>query len=63
VNNENPSEEIGDIPMTLAGSDLSKVMKEVPLADGSGTVPIQLMWSNAVGGPEGPITTPHKPKA
>lgn len=51
--------EIGDIPMSEAGGNLSLVMKEVPLADGSGTVPIQLMWSNAVGGPEGPITTPH----
>jgi hypothetical protein len=59
VNNERPSEEIGDIPMTLAGGNLGKVMKEVPLADGSGTVPIQLMWSNAVGGPEGPIASPH----
>jgi hypothetical protein len=46
--------EIGDIPMEEAGSDLSLVMKEVPLADGSGTVPIQLMWSNRVHGPEGP---------
>jgi len=60
VNNERPGEEIGDIPMTLAGDNLSKVMKEVPLADGSGTVPIQLMWSNAVDGPEGPIATPHQ---
>jgi len=59
VNNEQPSEEIGDIPMTLAGGNLGKVMKEVPLADGSGTVPIQLMWSNVVGGPEGPIAAPH----
>ena len=59
VNSEKPSEEIGDIPMTLAGSDLGKVMKEVPLTDGSGTVPIQLMWSNAVAGPEGPIASPH----
>jgi hypothetical protein len=59
VNNERPSEEIGDIPMTLAGGNLGKVMKEVPLADGSGTVPIQLMWSNAVNGPEGPIAAPH----
>jgi len=52
-------EEIGDIPLSLAGANLSKVMKEVPLADGSGTVPIQLMWSNAVHGPEGPIAVPH----
>lgn len=63
VNDENPSEEIGDTPMTLAGQDLSKVMVEVPLADGSGTVPIQLMWSNAAGGPEGPIAVPHAPVA
>ena len=36
--------EIGDIP--IATSPLYEVMREVPLADGSGTVPIQLMWSN-----------------
>jgi hypothetical protein len=51
--------EIGDIPLSEAGGDLSLVMQEVPLADGSGSVPIQLMWSNAVGGPEGPISRPH----
>jgi hypothetical protein len=61
VNNESPSEEIGDIPMTLAGANLAKVMVEVPLANGQGTVPIQLMWSNAVHGPEGPIANPHPP--
>jgi hypothetical protein len=61
VNNESPSEEIGDIPLTLVGGDLSKVMKEVPLANGQDTMPIQLMWSNAVHGPEGPIATPHPP--
>ncbi len=55
--------EIGDIPMSEAGSDLSLVMKEVPLADGNGTVPIQLMWSNAVGGPEGPTPQPHRAAA
>ncbi len=54
--------EIGDIPIAEAAGDLGSVMKEVPLADGSGTVPVQLMWSNAVGGPEGPITTPHPPQ-
>jgi hypothetical protein len=52
--------EVGDIPMSESGGRLDLVMKEVPLADGSGTVPIQLMWSNAVSGPEGPITTPHR---
>jgi hypothetical protein len=63
VNNERPSEEIGDIPMTLAGANLGKVMKEVPLANGAGTVPIQLMWSNAVAGPEGPIAKAHQAAA
>src|SRR5439155_3493531 len=52
--------EIGDIPMEEAGEDLGAVMREVPLADGSGTVPIQLMWSNAVAGPEGPIARKHR---
>jgi len=51
--------EIGDIPMEEAGAHLDGVMQEVPLAKG-GTAPIQLMWSNAVDGPEGPIAAPHK---
>jgi hypothetical protein len=51
--------EIGDIPIAESGGHIGSVMKEVPLTDGSGTVPVQLMWSNAVGGPEGPITSPH----
>jgi hypothetical protein len=59
TNDENPSEEIGDIPMSLAGENLSLVMKEVPLTKGGGKVPIQLMWSNAVHGPEGPVATPR----
>ena len=42
--------------------DIDIVMNEVPLADGTGTVPVQLMWSNAVGGPEGPISRPHPPR-
>jgi hypothetical protein len=29
------------------------------LGDGSGTVPIQFQYSNAVHGPEGPIAAPH----
>ena len=48
--------------MAEAGGRLDLVMQEVQLADGSGTVPIQLMWSNAVGGPEGPIPKPHPPQ-
>ncbi len=51
-------EEIGDFPVFEA-NPLTLVFKEVPLADGSGTVPIQFMYSNAVNGPEGPIDTPH----
>jgi hypothetical protein len=47
--------------MSLAGPNLTSVMKEVPLANGTGTVPIQLMWSNAASAPEGPIATPHRP--
>jgi hypothetical protein len=45
------SGEIGDTPMDEAGANLDLVMREIPLADGSGTVPIQLMWSNRDGGP------------
>ncbi len=54
--------EIGDIPMAEARGELGLVMREVPLTDGSGTVPIQLLWSNAVGGPEGPVKTPRQPQ-
>lgn len=51
-------EECGDYPVEEA-QDLTLVVREVPLSDGSGTVPIQLQYSNAVHGPEGPIPTPH----
>jgi hypothetical protein len=50
--------EIGDAPVFEAGSNLSLVFQEVPLTGGSGTVPVQLLYSNAVHGPEGPRTTP-----
>jgi hypothetical protein len=36
--------EIGDIP--IATRPLHEVMRELPLANGKGTVPVQLMWSN-----------------
>jgi Dyp-type peroxidase family len=52
-------EEIGDIPILQAGGDLSLVFKEVPLTNSAETVPIQLQYSNFVGGPEGPIPAPH----
>lgn len=50
--------EIGDYPIAEA-TQLIQVFQEVQLADGSGTVPIQLCYSNAVHGPEGPIEYPH----
>jgi hypothetical protein len=52
--------EIGDLPINASENDLSRVFKEVPLADGSGTVPIQLMWSNAA---SGPAASAHVPAA
>jgi len=55
-------EECGDEPIRTAAKP-SDVFKEVPLTDGSGTVPVQFMYSNAVHGPEGPIPQPHKPLA
>jgi len=51
-------EEIGDFPVSEA-NPLSLVFQEVPLTDGSGTVPVQFLYSNAVHGPEGPIPKPH----
>jgi hypothetical protein len=51
--------EIGDIPLEEAGGNLKSIMREVKLAAGSKTVPVQFMWSNAVGGPEGPIARKH----
>ncbi|HKN33820.1 MAG TPA: hypothetical protein VJX16_11320 [Terriglobales bacterium] len=52
-------EECGDFPVFEAGNDLTKVFQEVPLADDSGTVPVQFQYSNRVHGPEGPIAQPH----
>jgi hypothetical protein len=43
--------EIGDIPITEAGTDLTEVILEVNLADGGGTVPVQLLYSNMDHGP------------
>lgn len=51
--------EVGDEPVFEASGDLSSVFKEVELADRSGTVPVQLMWSNTVHGPEGPVDAPE----
>lgn len=51
-------EECGDFPVFEA-NPLSKVFQEVHLTSGSGTVPVQFQYSNAVHGPEGPIAKPH----
>jgi hypothetical protein len=51
-------EECGDAPIRTA-SGLESVFREVALTDGSGSVPVQFMYSNAVHGPEGPIPRPH----
>ncbi|MEP6812839.1 MAG: hypothetical protein ABI990_07615 [Actinomycetota bacterium] len=48
--------EIGDIPIRETHGDIHLAMKEVPLGAG-GTAPVQLMWSNRVGGPEAPPTS------
>jgi hypothetical protein len=55
-------EECGDFPVFEA-NPLSKVFQEVALTNGPGTVPVQLQYSNAVHGPEGPIAAPHLPQA
>jgi hypothetical protein len=52
-------EECGDFPVTEAGGNLAEVFQEVQLADNSGTVPVQFMYSDAVHGPEGPIAQQH----
>lgn len=51
-------EECGDFPVFEA-NPLTKVFQEVPLSNGSGKVPVQFQYSNAVHGPEGPISQPH----
>ncbi len=51
-------QEIGDGPIN-PDIPITSVVREVPLADGSGLVPVQLPYSNFVHGPEGPIPQPH----
>lgn len=51
-------EACGDFPVSEA-HPLTKVFQEVALRDGSGTVPIQFQYANAVHGPEGPLAAPH----
>jgi hypothetical protein len=52
--NSASGKEIGDEPIEEAGSDLRQVFKKIPIAAEPRTVPIQLMWSNRVNGPEAP---------
>jgi hypothetical protein len=52
-------EECGDFPVAEVGRRLSLVMRQVLLTNGTGTVPVQFQYSNAVHGPEGPIAAPH----
>lgn len=54
----NRGEECGDYPIDES-QKLSDIVREVPLTDGSGVVPVQFQYSNAVHGPEGPISQPH----
>ena len=51
-------QEIGDLAIR-SNTSISSVIREIPLADGSGTVPVQLPYSNVAHGPEGPISQPH----
>jgi hypothetical protein len=51
-------EECGDFPVFEA-NPLTQVFQEVPLSNGNGKVPVQFQYSNAVHGPEGPISVPH----
>jgi hypothetical protein len=53
-------EEMGDYPLR-ASVTLQDIVKEVPLANGQGMVPVQLNYSNAVHGPEGPIPALNPP--
>ena len=54
----NQGEECGDFPVFEA-DPLTLAFVEVPVAGAVGSVPIQLQYSNAVHGPEGPIAAPH----
>src|SRR5579864_5417008 len=51
-------EECGDFPVFEA-NPLTEVFQEVPVTDGSRTVPVQFQYSDAVHGPEGPVGKPE----
>jgi hypothetical protein len=52
--------EIGDQPIAMAGQlgHLERVFQEVLSSTGGRRVPVQLLYSNAVHGAEGPIDEP-----
>jgi hypothetical protein len=52
--------EVGDQPI-FAASDLSLVFQEISANDGGPKLSVQLLYSNAVHGAEGPIAQPHSP--
>jgi hypothetical protein len=58
--NSDDGEECGDFPVFEAGGlgSLAMVFQQVSLANG-GSAPVQFQYSNAVHGPEGPISQPH----
>lgn len=57
--NSQTGEEIGDFPIEEAGPNLPLVFRKIEVASAPGTVPIQLLWSNRVHGPEEPGRAPH----
>ncbi len=56
--NSRRGHEVGDQPIFVA-TNLNQVFKEVRTASGKRRIPTQFMYSNAVHGPEGPISQPH----
>jgi hypothetical protein len=56
--NSAQGQEIGDQPIFEA-NPLSQVFKEITASKGGKRLPVQLMYSNAVHGAEGPIEQPH----
>jgi hypothetical protein len=60
--NSRRGSEIGDQPIFVA-SDLALVFKQVRGSAGGPFLPVQLMYSNAVHGAEGPLASPRKASA
>jgi hypothetical protein len=58
--NSEQGEECGDLPI-FEDPGLTRVFREVELADVAGKSPVQFQYSNAVHGPEGPIENPNSP--